>query len=143
MNAFEIDSDKLEKQLECWIETYPSQAPKYLSIISKAMENYKKKVDEDRSMKTINALTDTLMLAEIKKSKKMGQKVPFLINAAFLLFPEGNCDGHSGVCKNFFQYFVDCCKKENIMNDDNREWLLHVKGSEYYDWMKIIMENSK
>lgn len=129
----------LEEKLKQYITMFPEEAPIYLNIISEAMSEYKKWVDEQRNITAIHALSEMLAFDKVKKFKNQ-TKVPFIINTAFILFPKGNCDGHSSIVRDFYKLFVEIVKEENTLTE-HKEWLISVYGTERYEWLKNLMES--
>ncbi len=62
----------------------------------------------------------------------------------FYLFPRGKLSAHSTVEKDMLKEFIMLCKKEDILNNKNHvDWLINIKGQEYYDWVKLVLENKE
>lgn len=135
--------ERLLKELRVRIEKNPAVLKDILDIIPPALESYENTIDHRRKSQACNALNSVLPFClDSKMFNKMdgGMQIACLIDSMMYMFPEGKITGHSQGVIEVFHKFRKLCK-ENLIMDDT--WLKHIKGVEYFEWMKKVIENER
>jgi hypothetical protein len=133
---------ELCEQLKKDIISNPIHAKDYLKIVTEALEEYEKKVKEDRDSIAYNALSFSNQYFQNSKDKSIQKmKVPMLIDAMYYMFPKG-ITTQAQADRVIFVDFIETTIKENYLTE-HKNWLVDAKGYSYYSWLEEMIKKHK
>ena len=123
----------------------PQDAVKTMHTVVDYLDEWKEAVLKERNMLSYSAMSDLLLLSKYGKKRK-SEIVPFMINAAFLLFPSGEESARSSILQEFFEQFREAFilynKGDSELSLDIRSWLVSTQRGHFIPWLEkyIIMK---
>jgi hypothetical protein len=129
--------EELRDQLFDYLSKHPEDSTYFLDVVSSALKNYEKAVNEKRDIRTSNAIQKISYIIDSKTFKGLSKHDQFLIliDTLFIMFPLAKITGHSQSEINLYNYFVSLVKEVKIDYD----WFLTAKGQEVVQWMKELI----
>ena len=123
--------DRLMDLLVGHLSVHPADAGRILRLVASAMTDYEAAQKRKRDTLAHNALHMIL-------DKQITTRLPIgmTIDAMFHQFPGGPLDGHSMSEKECWDAFLRKWKKD----PPGADWLMEVKGREYFDWYQFVIE---
>lgn len=124
----------------------PQDAVEIMRTVVDYLDEWKEAVLKERNMLSYNAMSDLLLLNRVDK-KCNSETVPFMINAAFFLFPNGEESARSTALHEFFEKFRNAFiiynKSESELCYDIRSWLIVTQRNQYIPWLEKYILTKK